>query len=121
GPDNAGIVNEIKAFETPVARKHHGVDVQQKVSKGKYTAAVEAIKEHIRQGNVYEMNYCMEFFAECVKLEPLSLYLALAEVSPTPFSGYLKFNGNFLLCASPERFLKKEGAKMISQPIKGTI
>lgn len=121
GPVNPVIIDDIKSYKTPVARKHSGIAVQQKVSKARYTAAVETIKEHIRQGNVYEMNYCMEFFAEQVKLESLSLYLALTDASPTPFSGYLKFNGNYLLCASPERFLKKEGAKLISQPIKGTI
>ena len=63
----------------------------------------------------------MQFFAEDATIEPLPLYLALSQASPTPFSGYLKFNYSYLLCASPERFLKKTGATIVSQPIKGTI
>jgi para-aminobenzoate synthetase component 1 len=103
------------AFEPPI------LELQQRVSREEYIRKVEQIRQYILQGEVYELNYCMEFFAEQVKLSPLSLYLALNEASPTPFSGYLRYNDRYLLCASPERFLKKEGRKLISQPIKGTI
>ncbi|WP_202923404.1 anthranilate synthase component I family protein [Pontibacter pudoricolor] len=110
-------------LETPAARaaKPKGVNIQQRVSKEAYIAQVEKVRQHILEGNVYELNYCMEFFAENTSIDPLPLYLALSETSPTPFSGYLKFNENYLLCASPERFLKKTGATIVSQPIKGTI
>lgn len=97
------------------------INVQQRVSKEKYIANVERVRAHILEGNVYELNYCMEFYADDVSVQPLPLYLALNEASPTPFSGFLKYNDRYLLCASPERFLKKEGATLISQPIKGTI
>jgi para-aminobenzoate synthetase component I len=115
------IVNEILKVDLPVSKPADKIKIQQKVPKAQYISAVEIIKEHILQGNVYEMNYCMEFFATQAIIEPVSLYLALTEISPTPFSGFLKFDGNYLLCASPERFLKKQGRKLISQPIKGTI
>ncbi|GAB3814073.1 hypothetical protein GCM10028895_06810 [Pontibacter rugosus] len=95
--------------------------MQQRVSKEKYQQQVEQVRQHILEGDVYELNYCMEFYAEDVKVYPLPLYLALNEVSPTPFSGYLKLHDKYLMCASPERFLKKEGQRLISQPIKGTI
>lgn len=67
------------------------------------------------------MNYCIEFFAENVLLEPFETYKKLIAVSPTPFSAYLAHENNYLMCASPERFLKKTGNTIYSQPIKGTI
>ncbi|MBJ6119988.1 anthranilate synthase component I family protein [Pontibacter sp. BT310] len=108
---------------TPAAQpaEQEGITIQQRVPRTDYIAQVEKVRQHILEGNVYELNYCMEFFAHDVTIEPLALYLALSEVSPTPFSGYLKFNDNYLLCASPERFLKKTGTTIVSQPIKGTI
>ena len=120
-PDyNASIIDTILATVTPAARKPESIEIQQKVSKTAYKAAVETIKNKILEGDVYEMNYCMEFFSWQSGIDPLPLYLSLMQESPTPFSGYLKFNGNYLLCASPERYLKKQDKALISQPIKGT-
>lgn len=109
--------------QTPLPDRYSppALRLQQRVSKENYIGQVERVREHIRKGEVYELNYCMEFFAEGVKLPPLPLYLQLNSLSPTPFAGFLKHNDLYLLCASPERFLKKEGQKLISQPIKGTI
>ncbi|WP_242928068.1 anthranilate synthase component I family protein [Pontibacter vulgaris] len=115
------ILADILAHDSVVAAMPAQVNVQQKVYKEKYKSQVERIKNHILEGDVYELNYCMEFYAEQVKIDPISLYLSLNQASPTPFSGFLKCYDKFLLCASPERFLKKEGRKLISQPIKGTI
>ncbi|MEJ8756603.1 anthranilate synthase component I family protein [Pontibacter sp. H259] len=110
-------------LRTPAAQqaKPESITIQQRVTSQDYVLQVEKVKQHILEGDVYELNYCMEFFAENAEVNPLALYLALSEASPTPFSGYLKYNYKYLLCASPERFLKKEGATIISQPIKGTI
>lgn len=114
-------IASIEATTAPVPDTPKGVAVRQRVTKEKYVADVERIRRHILEGDVYELNYCIEFYAEDVALQPLPLYLALNEASPTPFSGYLKYHDKYLLCASPERFLKKENQKLISQPIKGTI
>ncbi|HEY4651798.1 MAG TPA: anthranilate synthase component I family protein [Pontibacter sp.] len=97
------------------------IAIQQRVSKQAYVQQVEKVKQRILEGDVYELNYCMEFFAENAAVPPLPLYLALSGTSPTPFSGYLKCNDKYLLCASPERFLQKTGSTIVSQPIKGTI
>ncbi|AKD05817.1 para-aminobenzoate synthase [Pontibacter korlensis] len=110
-------------FETPTPAAHAptGIKLQQRVSKDRYIEQVERVRQRILEGDVYELNFCMEFYAEQVQLQPLPLYLSLNQTSPTPFSGYLKLYDRYLMCASPERFLKKEGPKLISQPIKGTI
>ncbi|WP_276496014.1 anthranilate synthase component I family protein [Pontibacter litorisediminis] len=115
------ILSAILATPTPAPAAPASIMLEQRVTKEQYIRQVEQIRQHILEGDVYELNYCMEFFAEQVQLQPLPLYLALNEASPTPFSGYLKLQDKYLLCASPERFLKKENTTLISQPIKGTI
>jgi para-aminobenzoate synthetase component 1 len=44
----------------------------------------------------------------------------LNEISNAPFSAFVKVNGAVIICASPERFIKKAGHQLVSQPIKGT-
>ncbi|PKV75384.1 para-aminobenzoate synthetase component 1 [Pontibacter ramchanderi] len=114
-------LGQIRATPIPAHFETPSLVLRQKVNKEDYIRNVQRVRDYIRDGEVYELNYCMEFFAEEVKLSPLALYLQLNALSPTPFSGFLKYGDLYLLCASPERFLKKEGHKLISQPIKGTI
>jgi para-aminobenzoate synthetase component 1 len=116
-----------KIFETimtiepaTVSEKNRSTNIQQRVSKEKYTDTIEQLKKHIHRGDCYEINYCMEFFAEDAVVDPLLIYQKLSNNSPNPFSALYKLDDKWLLCASPERFLKKEGNKILSQPIKGT-
>lgn len=94
--------------------------IKARVDKNRYLGQLQAIKRHIQQGDIYEMNYCVEFFADQADVNPISVYDSLNRVSPTPFSAFYRLNDKYLMCASPERFLKKQGQKLISQPIKGT-
>lgn len=96
------------------------VEVQQRISKESYIEKVNKILEHIHAGDMYEANFCMEFFAENAIINPLEKFQKLNEISKAPFSVFLKNNKHFLLSASPERYLKKAGDTIISQPIKGT-
>jgi para-aminobenzoate synthetase component 1 len=79
------------------------------------------LKQHIQSGDIYEINFCQEFFSEATQFNPLETYINLKQFSPTPFSAYYRSNHHYLICASPERFLMKKGNEVISQPIKGTI
>jgi para-aminobenzoate synthetase component 1 len=96
------------------------VDVKQRISKENYISKVSKMLEHIHRGDIYEANFCLEFYAENTKIEPLEIYQKLNAISQPPFAVYFKNNSNYLMCASPERYLKKEKLKVISQPIKGT-
>lgn len=89
-------------------------------SKKDYIETVKTLKKHLQKGDIYEINYCIEFFIENINIEPVDLYLLLNKISPMPFSCFYKYYDNYLLSASPERFIKKTGNKIISQPIKGT-
>ncbi len=89
-------------------------------SKEEYLTTVKQIQQHILRGDCYEINFCQEFYAEDCEIEPLEIYLRLGRLSPNPFAGFYKLDNKFLLCSSPERYLKKVGNKIFSQPIKGT-
>lgn len=94
--------------------------IQQRVSKESYIQKVSQMLDHIHRGDIYEANFCMEFYVEKAIINPIETYQKLNTISQPPFAVYFKNNNQFLLSASPERYLKKEGTKVISQPIKGT-
>lgn len=95
--------------------------IKTRESKSSYIEKVNALKQHIQQGNIYEVNFCMEFYAESILINPYVLFEKLMKISPMPFSCFIKYYDKYLICASPERFLKKNGNYIQSQPIKGTI
>ncbi len=96
------------------------INIQQRISKENYLKKTEKMLAHIHRGDIYEANFCMEFFAEDANIEPIEIYQKLNQISASPFAVYFKKNQHYLLSASPERYLKKEDEKVISQPIKGT-
>ncbi|MAX78948.1 MAG: aminodeoxychorismate synthase component I [Crocinitomicaceae bacterium] len=96
-------------------------EVHPQISHADYIRSVLGLKHHIQIGDIYEVNFCQEFHATVALHSPLQLWNRLVDKSPTPFSAYYQFNEHYLMCASPERFLKKKGQHLISQPIKGTI
>ncbi|AWG22341.1 aminodeoxychorismate synthase component I [Flavobacterium faecale] len=96
------------------------LDIKQRISKDDYLKKAKVLLEKIHHGQVYEANFCMEFYAENVQISPLETYLKLNEISKPPFSVFFKNHKQYLLSASPERYLKKVGEQIISQPIKGT-
>ena len=96
------------------------IDIKQRISRENYLEKVSKILEHIHRGDIYEANFCMEFFAENTMINPLEKFLKLNEISKAPQAVFFKNNKQYLLSASPERYIKKEGDLIISQPIKGT-
>ena len=96
------------------------LNIQQRISKESYLNKVGKMLEYIQQGDLYEANFCMEFYAEHTTINPLEKFLKLNEISKPPFAVFFKNHKQFLLSASPERYLKKENENLISQPIKGT-
>ncbi|MEM9821325.1 MAG: anthranilate synthase component I family protein, partial [Bacteroidota bacterium] len=86
-----------------------------------YLATVEKVRQHLHRGDLYELNLCQEFYAENCEVDPLALFNKLNQLSKAPFSAYYRLQHQYLLCASPERFLQKKGQQILSQPIKGTI
>lgn len=96
------------------------IKIEQRISKENYISKVSKMLEHIYKGDIYEANFCMEFFANDTQINPLETYIKLNNISEPPFAVYFKNDKQYLLSASPERYLRKERTKVISQPIKGT-
>ena len=111
---------EIVASQKSKVESAHSIKIEQRISKEKYLEKVNEMLAHIHRGDIYEANFCMEFFAENSQINPLEMYQKLNAISEPPFATFFKNNTDYLLCASPERYLRKEGTKIISQPIKGT-
>jgi para-aminobenzoate synthetase component 1 len=88
--------------------------------RAEYISNAKKLIDHIRRGDIYEINYCIEFFAEHVVINPAEIFLKLNSLAEAPFSALYKNGDQWLICASPERFLQKKGSRIISQPIKGT-
>lgn len=94
--------------------------IKHRMSKSDYLDAFDKLQDNLQKGDCYEVNLCQEFYAEQVSIDPLVLYQRLNQVSPTPFSCFFKYGDKYILSASPERFLSKQGNTLLSQPIKGT-
>ena len=95
-------------------------DIKSRFTREEYFSCLDQLHKHIVRGDCYEVNFCQEFFADNAIIDPLYVYHELGQLSPNPFSAFYKVEGKYLLCASPERYLKKTGNKIYSQPIKGT-
>lgn len=99
--------------------RNPAIEFRPTINKQQYLNCIESLKRHINHGDCYEINYCQEFTAT-EKINPMGVFRQLTHTSPNPFSSFYRLWDNYLLCASPERYIKKTGEKIISQPIKGT-
>ena len=111
---------EISVQCSAFSNQNSQIEIQQRIPKKNYLQKVSKLLEHIHQGDIYEVNFCMEFFAENTTIDPIEKFTKLNEISQPPFAVFFKNNNYFLLSATPERYLRKEGEVLISQPIKGT-
>ena len=111
---------EIINVQKPIIETSESINIQQRILKEEYLQKVNSMLARIHRGDIYEANFCMEFFAENASINPVHKFQKLNEISQAPFSVFFKNHQHFLCSASPERYLKKEGELVISQPIKGT-
>jgi para-aminobenzoate synthetase component 1 len=118
--DDPEYIFECIEQQAPVTSKPGEINLQSRFSREDYITTANKIKEHISRGDIYVTNFCQEFFADNATINPVTTFIQLNTLSPTPFAAFYKWQDNYILCASPERFLAKRGTKLISQPIKGT-
>ncbi|MEP1487348.1 MAG: anthranilate synthase component I family protein [Algibacter sp.] len=96
------------------------IKIKLRIHKDAYFEKVNNMLAHIHRGDIYEANFCQEFYAENTKINPLDTYLKLNSISKPPFATFFKYQDKYLMSASPERYLKKTDTTIVSQPIKGT-
>ena len=96
------------------------ITIKPTISKEEYITQFENIKQHIQQGDIYEINYCITFEAENVSINPFNLFQKLNSISLAPYSALAKLDNRWIICASPELFLHKKETSIYTKPIKGT-
>nr|WP_242528019.1 anthranilate synthase component I family protein [Muricauda sp. CAU 1633] len=99
---------------------YHPIKIKMRIHKDAYFEKANTFLEHIHRGDIYEANFCQEFYANKVTIDPWETYKRLNAISEPPFAAFMRLDDRYLMCASPERYLRKQGTTLISQPIKGT-
>ena len=108
-------------FNQKSASVNWNARIQARTSKENYVSNVKKLLGEIQFGNIYEVNYCQEFFDDNFELKkPEAAYFRLNTITEAPFSAYVSFDQFRVLCGSPERYIQKKANQLISQPIKGT-
>ena len=118
--DPEKVHQEIQDYKESRKAVSNSVSVDERISREEYIDIIQQLRQHILRGDCYEINFCQEFYSENAVIDPVTVYQKLSTVSPNPFCALYRSGNRWLLCASPERFLKKQGDKILSQPIKGT-
>lgn len=95
-------------------------DFRSNFSRGRYMESIRRLRRHIREGDCYEINLSQAFRSEYQLESPAAVFSALVQRNPVPFASFFRWEDNYLLAASPERFLQRQGQRLLTQPIKGT-
>ena len=114
------IVNIEKSEIKIESNQNHVSNLESITFKNRYLENVSSIKKLIQNGDIYELNYCINFSKENIQLNVIDSFFNLKKNTQAPFSGILKYNNHYIISASPERFFNKHKDFTISQPIKGT-
>ncbi len=87
-----------------------------------YEQKLNTIFEYLRDGEIYEVNYCHLFEAKILEdISDMRYFDYWNRKIKKPFSALVQWNDSLVLCFSPERFLARKASKIITQPIKGTF
>ena len=112
-------INKIhKIFEKN--KRNLNVELKGRLSKEEYIKKIKNIKNRIKMGDTYELNFCFDFFNDNTKINPENTFKKLNKLTESPMSVYYKDKHFHILSSSPERFIKRNRKNIISQPIKGT-
>jgi len=97
-----------------------GMEWSCRTSRETYLRNARRLMRHIQRGDIYELNYCIERTCEVKSWDPFAAFDQMLRRTQAPFAGFHRLDGRFALCASPERFLAFDGARLVGQPMKGT-
>ena len=120
---NSNDINEFLNLLTSATTnqaKNKNPNFKARIDKATYLKQIEKIQQNIKEGNIYEMNFCQEFYSKNSEIVPNEVYKELNNSSPAPFAAFFKEGCRYLMSASPERYIQKYKGTLISQPIKGT-
>jgi para-aminobenzoate synthetase component I len=95
------------------------VEIAANFTRAGYERAVDRVKDYIGSGDVYQINLSQRFAAP-LRCAPAELYRRLRAESPAPYGCFLNFGDVQIAGVSPERFLRVDGNRVSTRPIKGT-
>ena len=107
-------------FAHEVKRPKNDINLIPGLNKEEYISRIVKLQKEMGSGPIEAVVYCQDFYADNCVIQPLSTYFELNRKTKAPFSCFVEWEGRQLLSGSPERFLKKEGLKIVTEPIKGT-
>lgn len=114
------IYKQIQATSIALSEVLPQLSFTKRIEEKVYLDTIHRLRQHIADGDCYEINFCVEGYTEVAGLSTLNVFNKLNELSSAPFAAYYKSGDCTMMCASPERYLRKEGNMLLSQPIKGT-
>lgn len=117
------LVNRLKALEGrplgAAAPAPLPVSLSSNFTETGYCKAVQRAKDYIAAGDVYQVNLSQRFAAD-LPVASFDLYRRLRHITPAPFAGFLNFGEVVVVSAAPERFLRLNGRRVETRPMKGT-
>ena len=114
-------LNKILNFKYSFKNQSVKDNLELRFKKSDYVKSINNIKEHIRIGDIYELNFCMDYYSNDIIIDPVKSYISLNSLTESPMSAFIKLKSFHLLSSSPERFIKKKNNRIKTQPIKGTV
>ncbi len=90
------------------------------ISPADHHAAIETIREHIRQGRTYQVNHTFRLEADFAG-EAASLYRDLSQSQTCGYGSFIDTGRWAIASASPELFFEWRHGKLVSRPMKGTV
>jgi len=104
----------------PAKELPHSSALSAQFDRDSYCQAIAAVKRHIAEGDIYQVNLSQRFSCPASIIPPFGLFKKLRTVSPAPFGAFFNGGDHHLICSSPERFLRISGSMVETRPIKGT-
>ncbi len=95
-------------------------DVELAVDRSTYLEDIKAIRRHIRDGDVYQINYTAPVGFR-YEGDPRTLYRHLRHRQRVPYAAFLNLGNHHILSCSPELFFRRQGDRVVTRPMKGTI
>jgi len=99
--------------------KHSTEEPKSSLSSEAFLSRVRRAQAYIRAGDIYQVNLAHRLRSPW-STGGWDLYRRLSDLSPAPFAAWMKFGGYTLVSSSPELFLRMNGPRVETQPIKGT-
>ena len=98
------------------------------VTRDEYVEAIARVRELIAAGDTYQVNYTVrgrfnlpsDASGATGRVEPLAYFLALVIRQAVPYAAYFDLGDAQVISLSPEMFLRREGRRLESRPMKGT-